>query len=165
MRRAFCRSAQDAEATSRTAGDGDGDGAGRVGTRAGDDVRAAGGITRNPWDPQRTPGGSSGGSGAAVAAALVPGATASDGAGSIRIPAACCGLFGLKVSRGGMPTAPYEEFFSGLSEFGFLTRTVDDAALLYEVVTGKPYVAAAQVDPPRLRIALALRIPPGNRRM
>jgi amidase len=123
---------------------------------------AAGGITRNPWNPQRTPGGSSGGSGAAVGAALVPGATASDGAGSIRIPAACCGLFGLKVSRGGVPTAPYEAPFGGLSVYGFLTRSVDDAALLYEVVTGKPYVAAAQQDPPRLRIALALRIPPGS---
>jgi amidase len=123
---------------------------------------AAGGITRNPWDPQRTPGGSSGGSGAAVAAALVPGATASDGAGSIRIPAACCGLFGLKASRGRVPTAPYEEVFGGLSVFGFLTRTVGDAALLYEVATAKPYVAAAQQDPPRLRIALSRRVPAGS---
>ena len=123
----------------------------------------AGGITRNPWDPQRTPGGSSGGSAAAVSAALVPGATASDGAGSIRIPAACCGLFGLKTSRGVVPTAPYEEFFGGLSVFGVLTRNVADAALLYEVVSGRPFIAAAQQPPPaRLRIALATRIPPGS---
>ena len=122
----------------------------------------AGGITRNPWDPERTPGGSSGGSAAAVSAALVPGATASDGAGSIRIPAACCGLFGLKTSRGAVPTAPYDEFFGGLSVFGVLTRNVADAALLYEVLSGRPFVAAARQPPPRLRIALATRIPPGS---
>ncbi len=123
----------------------------------------AGGITRNPWDPQRTPSGSSGGSAAAVSAALVPGATASDGAGSIRIPAACCGLFGLKTSRGVVPTAPYEELFGCLSVFGVLTRNVADAALLYEVVSGRPFIAAARQPPPaRLRIALATRIPPGS---
>jgi amidase len=122
----------------------------------------AGGITRNPWNLQRTPGGSSGGSSAAVAAALVPGATASDGAGSIRIPAACCGLFGLKVSRGRVPTAPYDTPFGGLSVYGFLTRSVADAALLYEIAAGRPYVTAAQQDPPRLRIALSQRIPPGS---
>jgi amidase len=123
---------------------------------------AAGGITRNPWDPQRTPGGSSGGSGAAVAAGLVPGATGSDGAGSIRIPAACCGLFGLKPQRGRISTAPLEEVCNGLSAYGFLTRSVADGALLYEVASGKPYVAAAQHEPPKLRIALSLKIPPGS---
>lgn len=123
---------------------------------------AAGGITRNPWDPQRTPGGSSGGSGAAVAAGLVAGATGSDGAGSLRIPAACCGLFGLKTQRGRISTAPLDEVCSGLSVYGFLTRDVADAALLYEVATGQPYVAAAQRTPPRLRIALSLKIPPGS---
>ncbi len=121
-----------------------------------------GGITRNPWDPQRTPGGSSGGSGAAVAAALVPAATASDGAGSIRIPGACCGLFALKSTRGLIATAPYETLFGGLSVYGFLTRAVGDAALLYEVASGKPFVAAAQRDPPRLRIALSQKIPLGS---
>ena len=121
-----------------------------------------GGITRNPWDLQRTSGGSSGGAATAVAAALVPGATASDGAGSIRIPAACCGLFGLKVTRDAITPAPAEELFGGLSVYGFLTRNVADAALLYEVATGQPYVAAAQADPPRLRIALSTRIPPGS---
>jgi len=123
---------------------------------------AQGGITRNPWNLERTSGGSSGGSATAVAAALVPAATASDGAGSIRIPAACTGLFGLKTTRGAVTTAPAEEIFAGLSVYGFLTRSVADAALLYEVVTGKPYVAAAQQDPPRLRVALSTRIPPGS---
>ena len=123
---------------------------------------AHGGITRNPWDPQRTSGGSSGGSATAVAAALVAGATASDGAGSIRIPAACCGLFGLKASRGAITAAPAEELFGGLSVYGFLTRGVADAAQLYEIATGRPFVAAAAQDPPRLRIALSTRIPPGS---
>lgn len=122
----------------------------------------AGGITRNPWDPQRTPGGSSGGPAAAVGAALVPASTASDGAGSIRAPAASCGLFGLKTTRGLVPTAPAEELFGGLTVYGFLTRGVEDAALLYEVVTGEPFLAAARTDPPPLRIALSLRIPPGS---
>ena len=122
----------------------------------------AGGITRNPWDLQRTPGGSSGGPAAAVAAALVAASAASDGAGSIRAPAAACGLFGMKTTRGLVPTAPAEELFGGLTVYGFLTRGVDDAALLYEVVTGRPFVAAAQRDPARLRIALSLRIPAGS---
>lgn len=121
-----------------------------------------GGITRNPWDLQRTSGGSSGGSASAVAAALVPAATASDGAGSIRIPAACCGLFGLKVTRGAITTAPADELFGGLSVYGFLTRGVADAALLYEIATGRAFVTAAEQDPPRLRIALSTRIPPGS---
>jgi amidase len=123
---------------------------------------AAGGITRNPWNPQRTSGGSSGGAATAVTAALVPASTASDGAGSIRIPAACCGLFGLKPQRGRIPTAPLDETWNGLTVYGFLTRTVADSALLHEVTTGKPYVAAAQQAPPKLRIALSLKIPPGS---
>jgi amidase len=123
---------------------------------------AAGGITRNPWDLQRTPGGSSGGPAAAVAAALVPASTATDGAGSIRGPAAACGLFGMKTTRGLVPTAPAAELFVGLTVYGFLTRGVDDAALLYEVVTGEPFVAAAQAEPRKLRIALSRRIPPGS---
>src|SRR4051812_42860155 len=77
------------------------------------------GATRNPWDLDRTPGGSSGGSAAAVAAGLVAAATASDGAGSIRIPAACTGLVGLKPSPGVVPTP---ESWNGLSTFGFLAR-------------------------------------------
>jgi amidase len=122
----------------------------------------AGGITRNPWNPQRTSGGSSGGPATAVAAALVPASTASDGAGSIRIPAACCGLFGLKTQRGLVSTAPLGEVWNGLSVYGFLARSVADTALLYEVATGNPYVAAAQQEPGKLRIALSLKIPPGS---
>ncbi len=123
---------------------------------------AAGGITRNPWDPQRTSGGSSGGPATAVAAAMVAASTASDGAGSIRIPAACCGLFGLKPQRGRIATAPLGEPWNGLTVYGFLTRSVADSALLYEVATGEPYVRAAQEEPPKLRIALSLKIPPGS---
>lgn len=122
---------------------------------------AQGGVTRNPWSLDRTPGGSSGGSAAAVGAALVPAATASDGAGSIRIPAACCGLFGLKTQRGRISTAPLHDVWNGLGVYGFLTRSVADSALLYETVTGVPYVAAARREPSRLRIALSLKIPPG----
>jgi amidase len=123
---------------------------------------AAGGITRNPWDPQRTSGGSSGGPATAVAAGLVPASTASDGAGSIRIPAACCGLFGLKTTRGLVSTEPLGEVWNGLSVYGFLARSVADTALLYEVATGEPYVAAAAREPGKLRIALSLKIPPGS---
>ncbi|MGI8731027.1 MAG: amidase family protein, partial [Solirubrobacteraceae bacterium] len=73
-----------------------------------------GGATRNPWNLGRTPGGSSGGSAAAVGAALVPAATATDGAGSIRLPAACCGLFGLKAQRDRIATAPLGDIWNGL---------------------------------------------------
>jgi len=122
---------------------------------------AHGGSTRNPWDLERTPGGSSGGAAAAVAAALVPASTASDGAGSIRVPAACCGLYGLKVQRGRVSTAPLQEVWTGLGVYGFLARTVADTALLYEVATGEPWVQAAQREPGKLRVALSTKIPPG----
>ena len=97
---------------------------------------AANGITRNPWDPTRTPGGSSGGSAAAVAAGMVPCATGSDGGGSIRIPAACCGLVGMKPSRGRVSTQPFGEGWLGLSVFGALARTVGDSALLLDAIHG-----------------------------
>ena len=85
------------------------------------------GVTRNPWDTDRTPGGSSGGSAAAVAAGLVPAAVAADGAGSIRIPAACCGLFGLKPHTGRVPRTPHEDVGGGHWVcFGGLTRSVAD---------------------------------------
>jgi len=122
---------------------------------------AHGGATRNPWSLDRSPGGSSGGSGAAVAAALVPAATASDGAGSIRIPAACCGLFGLKTQRGRVSTAPLRDVWTGLSVYGFLTRSVADSALLYELAGGERFAEAARREPGKLRIALSVKIPPG----
>jgi amidase len=94
---------------------------------------AARGPSRKPWDPARTPGGSSGGAGAAVASGMVPAAHGGDGGGSIRIPAACCGLFGLKPSRGRMPNSPpCDVWLDGVIEHG-LTRSVRDSAALLDV--------------------------------
>jgi amidase len=92
------------------------------------------GPARNPWDPTRTSGGSSSGSAAAVAAGLVPVATASDGGGSIRLPAALCGLVGLKPTPGLVPNGPDAEHWYGLSAAGFLTRSVADTALVLDAV-------------------------------
>jgi amidase len=121
------------------------------------------GVTRNPWDVDHTPGGSSGGSAVAVAAGLVPAATASDGAGSIRIPAGNCGLVGLKPQRGRISLSPRDEKWHGLSVAGFVTRTVADTALLLDVVAGpaaeRSYVAAAARPPGPLRVALSSRPP------
>ena len=123
------------------------------------------GATHNPWDLAYTPGGSSGGSAAAVAAGLAPMALGSDGAGSIRIPATWCGLFGLKPQRDRVPMAPHEDAWLGLSVNGPLTRTVEDAALFLDVThTGKAprggFVKAAARKPGRLRIALSAKLPP-----
>jgi amidase len=121
------------------------------------------GVTRNPWDTDRTPGGSSGGSGAAVATGLCAAATASDGAGSIRIPASCCGLVGLKPQRDRVSLGALAGHWYGLSVAGFLTRTVEDTALLYDVAAERrperPYVDAARDEPGRLRIALSFKSP------
>ncbi|MGC5360344.1 amidase [Streptomyces sp. DT24] len=128
------------------------------------------GVTRNPWHTGHTPGGSSGGSAAAVAAGLVPAALGSDGAGSIRIPAAWTHLVGIKPQRGRISVHPYSDAFQGLTVNGPLARTVADAALLLDAVAGAhpedphrpPAVdasAAARRDPGRLRIALAWRPP------
>jgi len=95
------------------------------------------GTTRNPWDLERTPGGSSGGSSAAIAGGVIPMATASDGGGSIRIPASCTGLFGLKVSYGRVPRGPSAHWdIDQTSVFGPLTRTVEDAALQLDLTCG-----------------------------
>jgi amidase len=119
------------------------------------------GATRNPWDEQRTPGGSSGGSAAAVAAGLVGGALGSDGGGSIRIPAGCCGLFGLKPQRGRVPTAPRPEPWHGLTVYGPIVRRVADAALFLDAVADgrEPLAPAAQRPPGRLRIAVSEKVP------
>ncbi|TDP38715.1 amidase [Nocardia ignorata] len=131
---------------------------------------AAFGHTRNPWDRTRTPGGSSGGSAAAVAAGMVPAALGSDGAGSVRIPAAWTNLVGIKPQRGRISTWPLPEAFHGLTVNGPLARTVADAALLLDVAAGAhdgdlhtpaPIDARAAVgrDPGKLRIAVSLNIP------
>ena len=128
------------------------------------------GATRNPWSPEHTPGGSSGGSAAAVAAGLVPAALGSDGAGSVRIPASWTHLIGIKPQRGRISTWPRGESFQGITVNGTLARTVADAALLLDAASGNhagdphrpPAVSAAKAvgrDPGRLRIALSLRPP------
>jgi amidase len=124
----------------------------------------ANGITRNPWNLGRTPGGSSGGSAAAVAAGMVPAATGSDGGGSIRIPAACCGLVGMKPTRGRVSMAPASEGGLGLATYGPLARSVRDSALLLDAMaepTGAPLVAACSAPPGRLRIGFSRKLPPG----
>jgi amidase len=129
------------------------------------------GVTRNPWDPQRTPGGSSGGSAAAVAAGLVPIALATDGAGSIRIPASSCGIFGLKPQRGRVSLAPDLQHWNGLSAYNCVSRTVGDTALWLDLVSGgskepgappppeRPFVEAARTPPGRLRVAWSTAAP------
>jgi amidase len=124
------------------------------------------GATRNPWDVSRSTGGSSGGTGAAVAAGLVAMGLGSDGGGSIRIPATWCGLFGIKPQRDRVPLAPHDDAWQGLSVNGPLARTVEDAALFLDATTTTPgpdggFVAAAGRDPGRLRIAISTKIPPG----
>ncbi|MCX6394381.1 MAG: amidase [Solirubrobacterales bacterium] len=122
------------------------------------------GVTRNPWNTSHTPGGSSGGSAAAVAAGFAAVALGSDGGGSIRIPAACCGLFGIKTQRGRVPLAPKQEAWHGLSVYGPLARTVMDAALFLDVTGDRapgesPFVDAVGSDPGKLRIAFSTKTP------
>jgi amidase len=118
------------------------------------------GVTRNPWDTDRTPGGSSGGSAAAVAAGLVPAAVAADGAGSIRIPAACCGLFGLKPHTGRVPRTPHQDEGGGHWVcFGGLTRSVADSRLMLDVMAP----GIVQPEPKRLKVAYSEAFPPGTR--
>src|SRR3954471_12190365 len=129
------------------------------------------GVTRTPWDVERTPGGSSGGSAAAVAAGLVPAAIGVDGAGSIRIPAACCGVFGLKPQQGRVPRRPHDRDGSHWQCMGPLTRSVLDAAMVFDVIQGPvpmrdapgPFEQAARTAPPRLRVAVSEAFPAGTR--
>lgn len=114
-------------------------------------------VTRNPWRLDRTPGGSSGGAAAAVASGQVPIAHGNDGLGSIRIPAACCGLVGLKPGRGVVPCQLGAEDWFGLTEHGILATTVADAAVGFAVLAGRRPDKLAPPDP--LRIAVSLRSP------
>jgi amidase len=128
------------------------------------------GVTRNPWNTARTTGGSSGGTAAAVAAGLAPAGLGSDGGASIRVPAALCGLFGLKPTRGRISTLPDPERWHGLTVLGGLARSVLDAALFDDALRGpasgdahtppEPQISfaeAARRDPGRLRVAVSLK--------
>lgn len=134
------------------------------------------GPARNPWDEERTPGGSSGGSAAAVAAGITPMATASDGGGSIRIPASCCGLFGLKPSRGRAPLGPqHGEAWQGAAMENCVSRSVRDSAALLDVIRGdmpgapypsagpaRPYLEEVYKAPETLRIGFSTQHTLGN---
>ncbi len=134
------------------------------------------GPTHNPWDTTRTPGGSSGGAGASVAAGIVPMAHGNDAGGSIRGPASCCGVFGLKPTRGRNPLGPdYGDLWSGLVAEHVLTRSVRDCAAMLDVTGGpdagdpflmppveRPFVEEVGADPGRLRIAFSSRTPLGE---
>lgn len=132
----------------------------------------AGGITRNPWNPDWSTAGSSGGSAAAVAAGMVAAAIGGDGGGSIRLPASWCGLYGLKPQRGRVSTAPHPDLWRSLGTIGPLTRTVADSAAVYDAISGStvidrwsapPVLLTPAVDAPftPLRIAVTTRCPAG----
>ncbi len=124
------------------------------------------GPTRNPWDTQRSAGGSSSGSGAAVAAGMVPVAHATDGGGSIRVPASLCGLFGLKSSRGRVPMGPdVDEVWSGLAAHGLLTRSVRDSAALLDAIHGSATGDPFRIPSPETSFLEQSRRQPGSLRI
>jgi amidase len=130
------------------------------------------GITRNPWNTDHTPGGSSGGAAAAVAAGVIGAAVGSDGAGSVRIPASWTNLVGIKPTRGRVSTWPDPEAFNGITAIGPLARTVEDAAIMLDALSAsdprdlhdlpqpeRPFVESVGADPGRLRIAVSFKPP------
>ena len=129
------------------------------------------GYTLNPWDESRSPGGSSGGTAVAVATGMVPVGLGGDGGGSIRVPSAFTGIFGLKPQRGRVTTAPHPHLWWKLGVVGPLTRSVADSALVYDVIRGNlptdlyraggdaSFVAAAAREPGRLRIGWSVKVP------
>jgi len=133
------------------------------------------GPSRNPWAPMRTPGGSSGGSAVAVATGMIPMAHGNDGGGSIRIPASCCGLFGMKPTRGRNPLGPdFGDIMSGLVAEHAITRSVRDSAALLDATAGpdvgdpyfaalptRPFLQEVGADPGRLHIAFTTSAPTG----
>jgi amidase/6-aminohexanoate-cyclic-dimer hydrolase len=130
------------------------------------EAQVYGGPTRNPWDLTRSPGGSSGGAAAAVAAGIVPAAHGSDGGGSVRIPASCCGLFGFKPTRARLPDGPYAgEGWAGMAIDGFLTRSVRDAAALLDATAGADLGAPYWSPPMRDSFTAALARPPRRLRV
>lgn len=136
------------------------------GVGAATEAAVYGGPTRNPWDTDHTPGGSSGGAGAAVAAGIVAFAHGSDGGGSVRIPASSCGLFGFKPTRARLPDGPYAgEGWAGMAIDGFLTRSVRDTAVMLDCCEG-PDLGAPYVAPPLARgHAAAISRPPRRLRV
>lgn len=133
------------------------------------------GPTFNPWDKALTPGGSSGGAAAAVAAGMVPLAEASDGAGSIRVPASCCGIVGLKPSRGRTTLAPFADYWAGGAYFNCVSRTVRDTATYLDAIAGAvpgdiyglpmpdvPFAEQAKRAPKGLRVGFTVTDPSGN---
>ncbi len=133
---------------------------------------SANGYTRNPWNPLRSTAGSSGGTAAAVASGMVAAAIGGDGGGSIRLPSSWCGLYGLKCQRGRTSAAPNTHLWRSLGVIGPLTRTVEDSALIYDVISGSTptdawkaepletsLVEAVTTDPRPLRIAVSLKNP------
>ena len=123
------------------------------------------GITRNPWDTSRTPGGSSGGTAAAVASGMVPAALGGDGGGSIRIPAASCGLFGLKPERGRLSADPWDQLWYSLGTTGPLTRRVLDSAIFYDAARGSEPSDRWRAPDPPTTFTEAARSAPGKLRI
>lgn len=124
-----------------------------------------GGPTRNPWNTDLTPGGSSGGASAVVGAGVVPIAHGNDGAGSIRVPAACCGVFGLKPTRARLPSGPYVgEGWAGIAFQGVISRTVRDTAAALEIMEGRD-LGAPYPEPERQPFLQQIKKPPAPLRI